>query len=143
MFSEKEIKQKNIDQHRHIMSMCGDESLEKAISMGEFKESYGLTHEIYPINSIDNYRSAVADKINENPENAEAIIEKAMEEFKPLSKVLVKSEDRVETFYVREKTEGDMLKSLETEVLAEKELEEFLKGEAEAAELEKEEKKEE
>jgi hypothetical protein len=135
MFGEKDIKQHNIDQHRHILNMCGDEGLEKAISKEEFNEAYSLTHEVYSQESISNYQQAIAERVDEDPENADAIIEKAVSDFEPLQKVLVKSDFSVETFYVKEKSEESLIKSLEEE-LAEEELDEFLKGEAESEVLE-------
>jgi hypothetical protein len=103
MFNDKEIKQHNAAQHRHIMSMCGDDSVEKALSADEFKAKYGESHEIYSKESINDYQTAIATKVDEAPEMAEEIIAKAVSEFESLTEVLVKSETSVDSFYVKEK----------------------------------------
>lgn len=101
MFNAEEIKQRHIDQNRHIMSMCGDDSLEKALSKDEFSEKYSTDHEVYSAKNIKEFEDNLAAKIQENPEEADSLMEKAISELQPLQKVLVKSDTSVETFYVK------------------------------------------
>ena len=124
MFNEKEIKQHNVAQFRHIISMCGDDSVEKALSADEFRTKYGEGHEIYSKESINDYQTAIAAKIDEAPEMAEEIIAKAVSEFESLTEVLVKSETSVESFYVKEKEAVEEVAEEVTEEEAEVEEEE-------------------
>ena len=101
MFGKEEIKKHNIAQQRHLMTMFGDDSIEKAISTEEFAKSYGETHTIFSKKNIEEYQLALAAMIEDDATQADSLIEKAVAEFEPLQKVLVKNDNAVETFYVK------------------------------------------
>lgn len=105
MFGQEEINKHNIAQQRHLMSMFGDDSVEKALTQEEFNDKYGTDHQIFSQENIENYQVAIAEKIEENPEAADSVIEKAIGEFESLQKVLVKSDLKVETFYIKKNEE--------------------------------------
>jgi len=101
MFGEKEIKKHNIEQQRHLMQMFGDDSIEKSMSKNEFEERFKTDHEVYDQSGLESFKKAIADEIGKSPESEKEIMEKAISSLSGLSKVLVKDETRIETFYVK------------------------------------------
>lgn len=102
MLGVNEIKKHNREQQQHLMTMFGDDSISKAISQEEFKERYESDHDVFSKGNIESFEKAVAEKVDENPEDKDSIISKAVEELTPLSKVLVKGvNSAILTFYVK------------------------------------------
>ncbi len=105
MVTEKEIKKFHIDQHRHLMTMCGNSDLEKSISSEDFNDKYGVGYEVYTSKNINEFEKALASKIAESPDQEDVLMKEAVSSLQSLEKVFVESGDgtAVSTFYVREK----------------------------------------
>lgn len=90
-----------------LKAFGGEELIEKAIEVDEFNDKYSSGYQIHTKEDLEAFITDVNKAVEEDPENKDTLIKAAHDSLSGLTQILVKSNDKVKSMWIKELESGN------------------------------------